>query len=126
MLLDQRIFAVERDGVEIEIECVVPPTTNVLALSWRVRGWTDSVATGTRGPLWFGLTRWADPSIEDISARLAAHYRYTHLHRPAEAGIAFPLKPPELCTVIRAWGPWTHWKLVPLPQELALGPEVPK
>ena len=78
-------------GVEIDIECVVPPTTNVLGLSWKVRGWTEPVITGRRGPIWFGLTRWADPTIEEVSARLSAQHRYTHLHRPAEAGIAIPL-----------------------------------
>jgi len=48
-------------GMRVDIHCFVAPSTNALAVRWKVTGADLSNATWQHHAVWFSLYRWADP-----------------------------------------------------------------
>ena len=71
------INAAWKNGVTLTVDAVVAPADNVLSLQWEVNGWTEETCVGRDiTPVWFGLTRWADPDPVDFAARQKAEWRH--------------------------------------------------
>ena len=83
-------------GVRIHINCFIPPTPNVLAIEWKVEGWTPQTRTGNGvSPVWFSLYRWADPTVQAFGARFFGDYRHDTF-RVSSDPKASPLPPPSV------------------------------
>jgi hypothetical protein len=60
-----RTVCTSTNGVELTVDCSIPPSPNVLVLRWRLTGWSPASELGTAGtpPIRFSLYRWADPEL---------------------------------------------------------------
>lgn len=63
-------------GVEIQIECFIAPQPNALVVNWKVRNWDETTRVGNKPAVWFSLYRWADPTVKEFAARIAAECRH--------------------------------------------------
>ncbi len=63
-------------GVEVEVECFIPPSPNVLVVRWKVKNWNDGTRLGQKPPVWFSLYRWNDPTISEFAARFFGDCRH--------------------------------------------------
>ena len=63
-------------GVEVEVECFIPPSPNALVVHWTVKNWGPATRTGNKPPVWFSLYRWADPTVQEFAARFFASCRH--------------------------------------------------
>ncbi|MBI3922674.1 MAG: hypothetical protein HY318_14730 [Armatimonadetes bacterium] len=85
-----------QSGVWVEVECFIPPAPNVLAVQWRVANWTETTRTGhTVPPVWFSLYRWADPTIDEFSAKFLGDYRHDGFSASCDPKVT-PLPPPSV------------------------------
>ena len=81
-------------GAVIDLECFVPPSPNVLVVTWTVENWTVETATATQVPVWFSLYRWNDPTIEAFVSDLFARTRFQALPGAINTGRTSPLPVP--------------------------------
>jgi hypothetical protein len=89
-------------GVKIEVESFIPPAPNVLVVRWRVENWNASTRMGLKGPVWFSLYRWADPTIQAFAARFFGEFRHGAFQE-ASSPKATPLGPPVVKRASDLW-----------------------
>ncbi len=64
-------------GFTVRIEAFIPPSPNVLMLSWTVEGWSETTRMGhLYPPVWPAVYRWRDPSTLEYGQRFAADSRH--------------------------------------------------
>ena len=84
-------------GLIIHLQCFIPPSPNVLVVSWRVENWNDETRTGYQVPVWFSLYRWPDPTLRAFASKHFARFRYiAGFAGSVMAGKATPLPPPTV------------------------------
>jgi hypothetical protein len=83
-------------GVQLKIECFVPPTPNVLVVRWDLANWTERTRTGhDLPPVRFSLYRWADPPLEQFAERFAGDYLHEAFLSMCDPKVS-PLPPPAV------------------------------
>ncbi len=81
-------------GVQLDVECFIPPTPNVLVVRWKIANWNEGTQTGHgMPPVRFSLYRWADPKPEAFAQRFFAESLHGGFLTACEAQ-ATPLAPP--------------------------------
>ena len=95
-----RITCTWQTGVRLDLTCFIPPSPNVLVVSWELANWNSRTQTGhDLPPVRFSLYRWADPTIEAFGERFAAE----HLHE-AFKGMGLPKVTPLAPPAVRTEG----------------------
>jgi len=63
------------NGVEVRLECFIPPEPNVLVVRWELLNWSPGTAMGNAAPpLRFHLYRWPDPDLLTFAQDYYARY----------------------------------------------------
>ena len=70
-------------GLELDIECYIPPEVNALAVNWRLKNAEKSQRIG-RGFISFSLYRWADPDRLEFARKWIADYGNGQFMRGAD------------------------------------------
>jgi len=91
-------------GVEIRLECFIPPRPNALVVDWEVVNWTKETEIGhTKPPVWFSLYRWADPPLRAFAERYFAEYGHDAFIRWMDHAKVDPLPSPKTRTLDGRW-----------------------
>ena len=88
------VTAVWKDGIAVEAEAVVDPAENVLSVGWRSTGWNILTHRCDISPVYFTLTRWEDPDVNDWYLRKAGRYPYAVGVAQYTNAVVKPLPPP--------------------------------
>ncbi len=81
-------------GVQLDVDCFVPPSPNVLVVHWKLSSWNDQTRTGhSIPPVRFSLYRWADPTLQQFGERFSAEYMHDAFLVACDPKVT-PLAPP--------------------------------
>ena len=89
-------FSWKRGAYHAAFEAVIDPELNVLAVAWKVDGWSEDTRLTEKPPVYVSVHRWADPDYESWVRKEIEEYP-SYPGKPTEfnPGVT-PLPPPQV------------------------------
>jgi hypothetical protein len=92
-----RIVCAWPSGIELQLNCFVPPQPNVLVVNWTLKGWSKQTEVGNNAPpVSFLLYRWADPTIKEFGQRFDGEFSHNGFSAYPDFAKCSPLPPPTV------------------------------